>query len=86
MSKIYTEVAWLLRWHVLDGSNKQPVNHNSRINFVFLQITLSIFLLNSQIKTFVLLEFLSSGKPWSFYLQFKLDELLKYLTPKGVKL
>ena len=38
-------------------------DHNSQINFVFSQITLSNFLWNLQIKTFLLLEFLFSGKP-----------------------
>ena len=34
------------------------------------------FLWNSRIKTFLLLEFLSSGKPQSFYLHFKLNKAL----------
>ena len=57
-----------------------------RINFVFLQIdfvflwitlrNLKKYLWNLQIKTFLLLEFLSSGKPQSFCLHFNLNNLL----------
>ena len=59
-----------------------------RIDFVFLRVTLSISLWNSRIKTFLLLEFLSSGKPRSFCLHFKLDDSLisyplKCLAPKS---
>ena len=48
----------------------------SGFNFVLLQITLSNFLCNWWIKTSLLLEFFSSGKPESFCLHFKLNNLL----------
>ena len=46
---------------------------DSWIDSVFWWITLSNFLWNSQIKTFLLLEIFFPGKPQSFYLQFKLN-------------
>ena len=58
----------------------------SRIGFVFSRITLGNFLWNPQIRTFLLLELLSSAKPQSFCLHFKLSTICLYLTPKSVKL
>ena len=55
------------------------------IDFVFPRIILSNSLWNLWIKTFLLLELLSSGKPQSFCLDFKFDNLL-YLTPKKFQL
>ena len=54
-------------------------------DFVFLWITLSNYLWNLQIKTFLLLELLFSGKPQSFCLQLSLNNLL-YLSTISVKL
>ena len=71
--------------YVKSGFKLATCECDSRINFVFSRITLSNSLWNSRMKTFLLLEFFSSGKLWSFYLHFKLDNLL-YLTPKSVKL
>ena len=47
-----------------------------QIVFVFLSITLSNYLWNLQIKTFLLSQLLSSGKPQSFYLHINLNNLL----------
>ena len=58
----------------------------SLIGFVFSRITLGNFLWNPQIRTFLLLELLSSAKPQSFCLHFKLPTICLYLTPKSVKL
>ena len=49
---------------------------NQRIGFAFSWITLSNFYCNLQIKTSLLLEFLSPSKPRDFCLHFKLDNLL----------
>lgn len=49
------------------------VNLDLRIAFTFLRIFLSNFLWNSRIKTYLLLKFLSSEKPWDFCSHFKFD-------------
>ena len=66
----------------IQSANWQSTNSNSQIDFVFLQISLSIFFWNWWIKTFLLSEFLSLGKPRSFSLYFSLDNFCCILLQK----
>ena len=71
-----------LKWR-FQINDLQIAIHRSTLS---LRIILSIFLWNMQIKTLLLLEFLSSGKPRRFYLHFRLSKSLTSYSKKCVKL
>ena len=64
-------------WFTYSGGTDKPgeLGYNFS-NDQTQMVTLSIFLWNLKIKTFLLLQFLSSGKPRSFCLHFRLNNLL----------